>query len=108
MALGQRRQHVRLVRLARDLGAVLLVLVEVRRLQRDLWLTGRGDRPDDVDLAVGHRDPDRGGTQRRDRASNGTRHDGRARQAARRTRRRDGGHGWGGEELKKMEARAWI
>ena len=55
MALGQRRQRVRGLRVACDLGAVLLVSVQVRRLQRDLRLARRGHRPDDVDLALGRR-----------------------------------------------------
>ena len=55
VALAQRRQRVRGARLARGLGAVLLVSVEFRRLQRDLRLARRRHRPDDVDVALDHR-----------------------------------------------------
>ena len=54
--------------LDRGLDAVLLVRGELRQLQRDLWLAGRGGRVHDLDLAVDHRRPARRRDQRRDRA----------------------------------------
>ena len=41
--------------LARGLGGAVVLSVELRRLQRNLWLARRRHRPDDVDVAVDHR-----------------------------------------------------
>ena len=48
------------------LGALLLVYCELRQLQRDLWLAGRGYRHDDVDVDLDDRDFAWRRAQRRD------------------------------------------
>ena len=54
--------------LARGLGGAVVLSVELRRLQRDLWLARRRHRPDDVDVAVDHRRAARRAARHRDRA----------------------------------------
>jgi membrane protein len=73
------------------LGAVL-VPVELRKLQRDLWLTRRRHRPDDVDVDVRHHRAVRRGAELGNRAPDGAGFDGGAVKTARRPRRDDGRH----------------
>jgi len=63
MALADAGQHGRGLRVAGDLGAVLALSVQVHGLQRDLRLARCRHRLDDVDLALGERDPDWRGAQ---------------------------------------------
>ena len=55
--------------LASGLGALLLVHCQFRQLRRDLWLVGRGDRHDDVDVDFYDRCASRSRAERRARSS---------------------------------------
>jgi membrane protein len=52
--VAERRYAGRRVAVDRRVIAAVLVPVEFCKLQRNLWLAGRGHRPDDVDVDVGH------------------------------------------------------
>jgi hypothetical protein len=60
---GQRRRHAAL---ARRLRPVLLLRGQLRHLQRDVRIAGRGDWLYDMALDFGHLDPPRSRAQRRD------------------------------------------
>ena len=63
------RQRPGCRRVARGLSAFLMVHRQFRQLRRDLWLVGRGDRHDDVDVDLYDRCASRSRTQRRARSS---------------------------------------
>src|SRR6267143_552237 len=75
--MAKRGYAGRCLALDRRLDAIVLVSVELRKLQRNLWLAGRRHRVDDVDVDVGdhravrrrtefgNRAPDRAGQHRR-------------------------------------------
>src|SRR6185295_9181337 len=82
MAMGNVGQRLCGSHLAGRLLDLLLVCWKFRRLQQDLWLSGRRDRLHDLDMVV--RDCDFGWSrnQRRDGTSDRTRHHGGGKQAA--------------------------
>ena len=81
MAMDQRRQRLRRLRLAGGLVAVFLVPGQFRQLQRHLRGARRRGRLDDVDVAFDHRGAGRRRAQFRDRASDRARFNGRARRS---------------------------
>ena len=74
----------------RRVDVVLLVRVELRIVQRDLWIAGRGHRLHDLDLDFHDHRARRRGDQRRDRASDRQGHDRGEPAAARAAWREDG------------------
>src|SRR5665213_347961 len=92
LAMAQRRHAGSSSALDRGLVAVVLVSVELRKLQRHLWLAWRGDRPDDVDVDVGDHCAVRRGAELGNRAPDRDRQHHRPFPTDGRPRRRDGRH----------------
>ena len=86
----------------RRLRSIVLVSVELRRLQRDLRFARRRDRPDDVDVDVGHHRAVRGGAELGNRAPDRGRYHRRPPKAAGQPRCHHGRYaGTGGSSLLK-------
>ena len=68
VGMAERGHAGRGLALDRRLGGVVLVSLELRQLQRDLRLARRRDRPDDVDVDVGHHRAVRGRAELGNRA----------------------------------------
>jgi membrane protein len=88
-SLGVSTLAASLLWVARLFPAVLVSL-EFRKLQCNLWLAGRRDRADDVDVDVGHHRTVRCGTEFGDRAPDDARYNDWASDAAGRARSRHG------------------
>src|SRR5262245_42789522 len=97
MAMAERRHRRGGRAVAGRFVAAVVVSVEFRGLQRDLWLARRGDRSDDLDVDVGHHRALWSGAEFRDRTPDDRRLNGGPTEAARGSWRQNGRHSWQGD-----------